>query len=121
MRRIVSLMDVLLMLLTSCATVPPAIRYAPPGDLQLPEARANPDVHTGRPVRWGGTIVSVQNKEAETILEVLQKASQVHLWQSYRRYGYYPYYPRFRLGFGFDHRYRHGHGLYFGFHHFFYH
>jgi Outer membrane lipoprotein Slp family len=114
-------MGVLLMLLTSCATVPPAIRYAPPGDLQLPEARANPDVHTGRPVRWGGTIVSVQNKEAETILEVLQKASQVHLWQSYRRYGYYPDYPRFRLGFGFDHRYRHGHGLYFGFHHFFYH
>ena len=78
-------------------------------------------MRTGRPVRWGGTIVSVQNKEAETILEVLQKASQVHLWQSYRRYGYYPYYPRFRLGFGFDHRYRHGHGLYFGFHHFFYH
>ena len=60
------------LLLTACATTPPAIRHAPPGDLQLGEARDDVSAHRGTPVRWGGTIVSVENKDNETWIEVLE-------------------------------------------------
>ncbi len=60
------------LLLTACATTPPAIRHAPPGDLQLGEARDDVSAHRGTPVRWGGTIVSVENKNNETWIEVLE-------------------------------------------------
>jgi outer membrane lipoprotein len=60
------------LLLTACATTPPAIRQAPPGDLQLGEARDDVSAHRGTPVRWGGVIVSVENKDNETWIEVLE-------------------------------------------------
>jgi len=60
------------LLLTACATTPPAIRQAPPGDLQLGEARDDISAHRGTPVRWGGVIVSVENKDNETWIEVLE-------------------------------------------------
>ena len=58
--------------LAGCATTPPAIRRAPPGDLQLVEARDNVSAHTGTVIRWGGIIVSVENAHDETWIEVLE-------------------------------------------------
>lgn len=63
---------VLGLLVTACATAPAVIREAPPGDLQLAEARDNVSVHKGTPVRWGGTIISLENKQDETWIEVLE-------------------------------------------------
>ncbi len=58
--------------LTGCATTPRAIRKAPPGDLQLAEARENVSAHKGTLIRWGGVIISVGNEHNETWIEVLE-------------------------------------------------
>lgn len=61
------------------ATVPPAptipavIREAPPEDLQLAEVRDSISAHTGSPVRWGGVIQAVENKEQGTWLEIEER------------------------------------------------
>ncbi len=76
------------LLLTGCATTPPAIRHAPPGDLQLGEARDDVSAHRGTPVRWGGVIVSVENKDNETWIEVLElKLSRAGKPKRYSRSG----------------------------------
>ncbi len=72
MNRITGILLTLGLSLAGCATTPPAIRHAPSADLQLQEARDNIDAHRGRPVRWGGSIVSVENKDNETWIEVLE-------------------------------------------------
>ena len=58
------------LLLAGCVTPPSAIREAPPGDLQLGEVRDNINAHKDKPVRWGGTILAVQNKDTETWIAV---------------------------------------------------
>ena len=76
------------LLLTACATTPSAVREAPPGDLQLREARDDVSAHTGMPVRWGGVIVSVENKDNETWIEVLElKLSRAGKPKRYSRSG----------------------------------
>ncbi len=72
MNRITGILLTLGLSLAGCATTPPAIRHAPPADLQLGEARDNIDAHKDRLVRWGGSIVSVENKDNETWIEVLE-------------------------------------------------
>ncbi len=66
------LLLILGLLLTACAMTPPAIRHAPPGDLQLGETRDDVSAHRGTPVRGGGVIVSVENTDNETWIEVLE-------------------------------------------------
>lgn len=66
------LLVVLGLVVTACATMPAPIGRAPPGDPQLAEVRDNVGVHTGTLVRWGGTILSVENKDNETWIEVLE-------------------------------------------------
>jgi len=56
--------------LTGCATIPSAVRETPPGDLQLGEVRDNVNAHRDTLVRWGGTIVGVENKDNETWIAV---------------------------------------------------
>lgn len=69
---ITGLMLALATVLAGCATTPPAIREVPPGDLQLREVRENISAHRGTRVRWGGVIVSVENKTDETWIQVLE-------------------------------------------------
>lgn len=66
-----------------------------------------------------GTTVKSIGESAYTYPVV--RAHQVYLWRPYPGYGYYPYYPRYHLGFGFGHGHRHGHRLHFGFHRFHHH
>ncbi|MGH8565676.1 MAG: Slp family lipoprotein [Gammaproteobacteria bacterium] len=54
------------------STVPIEIREAPAGSPPLSEAREK-HAFEGVPVRWGGTIVSVKNRENDTLVEILGK------------------------------------------------
>jgi len=58
------------LLLTGCATIPSAVRETPPGDLQLGEVRDNVKAHRDTLIRWGGTIVGVENKDNDTWIAV---------------------------------------------------
>ena len=52
--------------------VPASIRSAPPGDLSLTAAEAGPGVRRGAVVRWGGSILALQNEPGWTRIEVQQ-------------------------------------------------
>lgn len=54
-------------------TIPLAIRTAPPEDIQLPDVRGNVGAHKNAPVRWGGTIQAIENKEQGTWLEIEER------------------------------------------------
>jgi len=66
-------------LLAGCAGAPPqpvpeAVRSAPPGDLQLVEARQDPQRHLGARVRWGGTVIRVErDATGNARVEVLER------------------------------------------------
>lgn len=51
--------------------VPDSIALAPPGDLQLAEALQNINQHKNTPIRWGGTIISVEEKGNMTHIQVM--------------------------------------------------
>jgi outer membrane lipoprotein len=59
--------------LSGCAAthVPVEIRETPERDPGVDQVRSNIDSYKGVPVRWGGTIASVENKEQETWIEVV--------------------------------------------------
>jgi outer membrane lipoprotein len=62
------------LLLLGCAgQVPPDIRSPTPAPLTVGEARAAPERHRGTPVRWGGSMLSVQNATETTDIEVLAR------------------------------------------------
>ena len=52
------------------AGIPPGIREAPPDDPQMLQVRNNLSAYTGRPVRWGGAILSLGNESGWTRIEV---------------------------------------------------
>ncbi len=56
------------------STVPIDIRDPPPGSPSLTEVLGNESAFQGVRVRWGGTIVSVKNRENDTLFEILGKA-----------------------------------------------
>lgn len=63
-----------LALLAGCATaLPSAIREPIPGGPEVAEARANLKAQMGKRVRWGGTIVRLENRRNETWLEVVAR------------------------------------------------
>ncbi len=57
-------------LLAGCT--PKVVRDMPPGDVQLTQVRHDMDGHVGAVVRWGGSIISVENLEGMTRVEVLE-------------------------------------------------
>lgn len=59
-------------------TLPSVIRQAPTGDLQLAQARDNIRAYTGTPVRWGGTIVAVENEDRGIRIEVQEHQLDSH-------------------------------------------
>jgi len=65
---------VLLLALDACATaIPRAIREPAPGNVTVMQARAAGERLVGRAVRWGGTIASVENRTAGTLLEIVER------------------------------------------------
>jgi outer membrane lipoprotein len=61
-------------LLGGCASVvPPAIRSAPPGNVQIAQVREQPPQYRGAVVRWGGNIVSTRNERDHTVIEVVAR------------------------------------------------
>jgi len=66
---------ILLVTLCACATKPPApISRVPPGNLNLAEVKVQPNQHISSEVRWGGTIVKVENKAEQTWVEIVQRS-----------------------------------------------
>ena len=67
-------LTLLLILGAGCATgVPEAVRRSAPGDPGVAQVQANIKAHLGRPVRWGGEIVRVENRKTETVVEILAR------------------------------------------------
>lgn len=66
---------VLIALVSACVTttVPEAIRTPAPGNLSVADVQRNVDPHRGQPVRWGGTIASVENRKSETVIEIVAR------------------------------------------------
>jgi outer membrane lipoprotein len=58
--------------LSGCSSsIPALIRQAPEGDIRIDEVQQNPADFIGSEVRWGGTIMGVENLPAQTLIEVL--------------------------------------------------
>ncbi len=72
MRR-VSLLGLLAVLAGCASTTPNPVASAPPGAVSLAEVGADPSAFVGRPVRWGGTLVGVRNRNSSSVLEILSR------------------------------------------------
>lgn len=55
----------------ACSGLPPAIQDPPAFDLSYQEALNNSTKYKNAPVRWGGTIVEVENEPSYSALQVL--------------------------------------------------
>jgi outer membrane lipoprotein len=60
-------------LVGACSTVPREMRQAPKDNPVLAEVRADADRYIGRQVRWGGTIITVDNDPVETHVEIVAR------------------------------------------------
>lgn len=62
------------LLLAGCASPVPSMISTPPANpVSLAEAQRAPDEYAGRRVRWGGTILEVDNRERSTLVIVLAR------------------------------------------------
>ena len=62
------------LLLSGCATSPPdAISVTPAVDLSLTQVRTDVAGYVNQRVRWGGTIVAVQNRSSDTQIEIVAR------------------------------------------------
>lgn len=70
---IIPFLPALLLLVTGCASVisKDVLKQAKLG-VTVPMVQADPKAYTGRKVVWGGLIVSTENLEDKTIIEVFQ-------------------------------------------------
>lgn len=57
--------------LSACTNMPPIIRDFPATELSYQTASANPDAYRETPVRWGGTVIAVENETDFSLLQVL--------------------------------------------------
>ena len=57
--------------LAACSHLPPAIEDPPAYDLSYQEAIANTVKYKNAPVRWGGTIVEVENEASYSAIQIL--------------------------------------------------
>jgi outer membrane lipoprotein len=58
-------------MLIACSSMPPALKNAPAVDVQLNDVRNNANDFKGTPVRWGGTIVEVENEANISRIQIL--------------------------------------------------
>ena len=62
------------LLAVGCATpVPREIGRAPANDISVTQVRADVQRYVGQPVRWGGTIVDMDNDAEESTLEIIAR------------------------------------------------
>lgn len=60
--------------IAGCATeIPQAVRQSLPEGVSLFEVQSDPASHIGRKVRWGGSIVTLENRTPESWVEVLER------------------------------------------------
>jgi outer membrane lipoprotein len=59
------------LLVTACSNLPPAIKNPPLYDITYSQAIQNINNHKHAPVRWGGTIIDVENEQNFTLVQVL--------------------------------------------------
>jgi outer membrane lipoprotein len=72
--RLLILVWAIVAVLSGCAShIPVEIREPVPDAPRLSEIGPASEAFVGRPVRWGGTIVTVENKEDETWVELVAK------------------------------------------------
>ncbi|MCL5975061.1 MAG: Slp family lipoprotein [Gammaproteobacteria bacterium] len=64
--------NLLLVLLSGCSNVPKQISTAPVDDIQLNEIKGQVDSFSAQQVRWGGEVVSVENNNDSSIIQVVQ-------------------------------------------------
>lgn len=64
-------LPVIFLLLFGCSTLPPAIEDPPAYDLSYGEATINIAKFKNAPVRWGGTIIEVENEPNFSAIQVL--------------------------------------------------
>lgn len=57
--------------LQACSNLPANIKNAPKADVQLHQVLANSDNFKNNPVRWGGTIIDVDNEPDTTKMQIL--------------------------------------------------
>lgn len=70
MFKLVFLIQVIL-LIGACSNIPETIRYAPEADIRLSDVQKNFSAYQGGRVRWGGTLLEVENTETSTTLQIL--------------------------------------------------
>lgn len=69
-----SLMFGIAFMLFGCANkMPPTIAYSPQENLLLSQVKGNVRAQLGKTVRWGGEIISVENEQNRTWIQILQK------------------------------------------------
>jgi len=62
----------LYLFINACASnIPQPIRKAPAEDISLTQVRQAPKTFLNKSVRWGGTIIAIENQENETHLTIL--------------------------------------------------
>jgi starvation-inducible outer membrane lipoprotein len=57
--------------LTACSNVPPMIENPPLADITYQQVLANIDNYKNAPVRWGGTIIEVENEPTFSAIQIL--------------------------------------------------
>lgn len=79
MKTVSALLIITTALLTGCASQPPLPPSQHPiGKVTVAEVQRDPERFKGEEVRWGGTIVNVENQATQTLIEI---ASQP-LWEN---------------------------------------
>ncbi|HFD38399.1 MAG TPA: Slp family lipoprotein [Anaerolineae bacterium] len=61
-----------LILLTSCATLPPELQ-GQTSPLTLSQVMHHPEAYQGKTVRWGGTILKLENAADQTRIQILAR------------------------------------------------
>jgi outer membrane lipoprotein len=72
MRRF-SLLPIVLLLVACASPVPTMIRTPPANPVSLAEVQRDSDAYAGKQVRWGGSILSVENRERSTVVILLAR------------------------------------------------
>lgn len=73
MGKLVAVMVAMLALCACATAVPEAIREPAPGNITVAQAQQGGQRLVGSRVRWGGTIAGVENRAAETWLEIVDR------------------------------------------------
>ncbi|NOQ76658.1 MAG: Slp family lipoprotein [Methylococcaceae bacterium] len=63
---------ILSVFLSACSSLPVAIKAAPAQDIQLKQVVSHVTEYIGKPVRWGGQIVEVDNDDNYSTLQIVQ-------------------------------------------------